>query len=95
MSTIKSLYGFIACKTLNYFALQSFGFECTWWRSLQKQVLRTKVAIHDFIIGFLVFNTTFTYMSDNSWPPILKIGEYPEKTTNFPQVADKLYHIEL
>ena len=25
-------FGFIAPKTLNYLAFQSFGFECPWWR---------------------------------------------------------------
>jgi len=36
----------IAPKTLNYFAFQSFNFECTWWSLFQK---RNKFDIYVFI----------------------------------------------
>jgi hypothetical protein len=36
---------FIAPKTLNYLAFQSFDFERTWWRLLQKRVVRSKFDI--------------------------------------------------
>jgi hypothetical protein len=35
--------GFIASKTLNYLAFQSFNFEHTWWRLFQKRVVHTKL----------------------------------------------------
>jgi len=39
-------FGFIAPKTLNYWAFQSVDFEYTWWRLLQKRVVRTRVDIY-------------------------------------------------
>ena len=41
-------FGFIAPKTLNYLAFQSFDFERTWWRLIQKRVVRTKFDIYFF-----------------------------------------------
>ena len=44
-------FGFIAPKTLNYLAFQSFDFERTWWRLFQKGVVCTKF---DMIYTFIV-----------------------------------------
>ena len=46
----------------------------------------------------MVFNATLNNISVISWWSVLlveEIGEpeYPEKTTDLPQVIDKLYHI--
>ena len=43
----------------------------------------------------MVFNTTFNNISVISWRSVLlvKEPEYPEKTTDLPQVTDKLYYI--
>jgi hypothetical protein len=43
-------FGFIAPKTLNYLAFQSFDFECTWWRLFQGRVVRTKFDIYFFMV---------------------------------------------
>jgi hypothetical protein len=45
----------------------------------------------------MVFNATFNNISDISWRSVLLVEEteYPEKTTDQPQVTDKLYHILL
>ena len=40
----------------------------------------------------MVYNTTLNNISDILWQSIL-LMEYPENTTNLPQVNDKLYHI--
>ena len=40
---------FIAPKTLNYLAFQSFHIEHTWWRLFKKRVLRTKLDVYVFI----------------------------------------------
>ena len=37
-------------QDLNYLAFQSLDFERTWWRLLQKRVVRTKLDIYVFII---------------------------------------------
>jgi hypothetical protein len=42
-------FGFIAPKSLNDLAFQSFDFENTWWRLFQKHVVRTKLDIYVFI----------------------------------------------
>jgi len=42
-------FGFIAPKTFNYLAFQSFDFGRTWWRLFQKRVVRTKFDIYVFI----------------------------------------------
>jgi hypothetical protein len=47
----------IAPKTLNYLAFQSFDFERTWWRLVQKRVVRTTFDIYIFISLFRVFRT--------------------------------------
>jgi hypothetical protein len=45
----------------------------------------------------MVFNATFKNISVISWWSILLVEEtrVPEKTTDLPQVTDKLYHIML
>jgi hypothetical protein len=46
----------------------------------------------------MVFNATFNNISDISWRSVLLVEETgipQEKTTNLPQVTDKLYHIML
>jgi len=50
----------------------------------------------DFVVGFrsMVFNATFKNISVILWRLVLlvKETEYPEKTTDLPQVTDKLSH---
>ena len=43
----------------------------------------------------MVFNITFNDISVISWRSVLLVEEYIEKTTDLPQVTDKLYHIML
>ena len=46
----------------------------------------------------MVFNATFSNISVISWLSVLlmeEIAEYPKKSTDLPQVTDKLYHIML
>jgi hypothetical protein len=56
-------FDFIALKTLNYLAFQSFDFEhTTWWRLFQKRVVRTKFDINvyhnDQTLQFAAFYDT-------------------------------------
>jgi hypothetical protein len=48
-------------------------------------------------VSGLVFNATFNNILAISWRSVLLVEEieYPEKTTDLPQVNDKLYHIKL
>ena len=50
-------------------------------------------------VRVIVFNATFKYISVISWRSVLVLVleelEYPEKTTDLPQVTDQLYHIML
>jgi hypothetical protein len=41
----------------------------------------------------MVLNATFNYISVISWQSVLLV--YPEKTTDLPQLTDKLYYIML
>ena len=45
----------------------------------------------------MVFNVTFNDILVISWQLVLLFGkqEYPEKTTDLPQITDKLYHMKL
>ena len=47
-----------------------------------------------FGFGFMVFNATFNNISVISWRSVLLVEEtgVDEKTTDLPQVTDKLYH---
>jgi hypothetical protein len=47
------------------------------------------------ICWFMVFNATFYNISLISWRYWWRKPEYPEKTTDLPQVTDKLYHLML
>jgi len=49
-------------------------------------------------VRVMVFNANFNNISVLSWQSDLLVEEnpeYPEKTTELPQVTDKLYHIKL
>jgi hypothetical protein len=45
----------------------------------------------------MVFNATLNTISVILWQAVLLVIklEYPERTTDLPQVTDKLYHIKL
>ena len=45
----------------------------------------------------MVFNATFNNISDISWRSVVLVEEteYPEKTTDLPQVTDNFFHIML
>jgi hypothetical protein len=57
-----------------------------WWFSPGTSISLTTVRV-------IVFNATFNNISVISW--WLRKSKYPEKTTNLPQVTDKLLHILL
>jgi hypothetical protein len=46
-------------------------------------------------VSIMVFNASFNTISVISWPSVLMVEDYPEKTIDLPQVTDKLYHIML
>ena len=52
---------------------------------------------HKHGVRAIVFDATFNDITVISWLSVLlgEETEYPEKTTNLPQVADTLYHIML
>jgi hypothetical protein len=54
-------------------------------------------ALFNYMVMAMVFNATFNNISVISWWSVLLVEETggPEKTTNLPQVTDKLYHIML
>ena len=54
MFTLFRSFGFITPKTLNYLAFQSFDFELTWWRLLQKGVVRILFDIYVLIAEILI-----------------------------------------
>jgi hypothetical protein len=65
---------------------------------LEDRNLKThSVKIQVIMVGVrvMVFNATFKNISVISWRTVLlgRKPEYREKTTDMPQVTDKLYHI--
>ena len=55
--------------------------------------------LHSWLGLVMVLNATLNNISVTSWRSVLLVDdmtpEYPEKTTDLPLVADKLYHIML
>ena len=43
----------------------------------------------------MVFNATFNNILIISWRSVVLLTEFPEKTTDLSQVADKLFHVML
>jgi hypothetical protein len=41
-------------------------------------------------VSIMVFNASFNTISVISWPSVLMVEDYPEKTIDLPQVTDKL-----
>ena len=41
----------------------------------------------------MVFNATFNNILIISWRSVVLLTEFPEKTTDLSQVADKLFHV--
>ena len=61
-------------------------------------VVANKGAIKEMFVCLMVFNATFNNISVISWRSVLLVeetGVHSEKTTDLPQVTDKLYHMML
>jgi hypothetical protein len=57
---------FLLTKTLNYFALQSFDNECTWWRLFKKCIVCTKIRYTGvFLYAFWLINCCLTSSKQN------------------------------
>ena len=54
-------------RLLNYLAFQSFVFEHTWWRLVQKRVVRTKFDIYFFKLAKLSHFLCVQSFSDFNW----------------------------
>ena len=56
-----------------------------------------KVRLLYWLVAFMVLYATFNNISVMSWQSVLLVEkpEYQEKTTDLPQVTDKLYHMML
>jgi hypothetical protein len=79
-------------KSFQLLVIQSFDFE-----HISDECYSRNVSYARYIglfVWLLVFNATFNNISVVSWRSDLLV-EDPEKTTDLPQVIDKLYHIVL